>query len=79
MAEVPFPASTEAIVGAVSGSLSGPTTVLLGRFDTAGRLQYGRPQHGAGTEVETGPGRSAQPDCGGAPVDGVVVLGRLAQ
>ncbi|MDJ0347061.1 ATP-dependent DNA ligase [Streptomyces sp. H10-C2] len=33
-------ASTEAIVGAVSGSLSGPMTVLLGRFDTAGRLQY---------------------------------------
>ncbi|MCZ4119868.1 ATP-dependent DNA ligase [Streptomyces sp. H39-S7] len=33
-------ATTEAIVGAVSGSLSAPVTVLLGRLDAAGRLQY---------------------------------------
>ncbi|MFJ2094665.1 ATP-dependent DNA ligase [Streptomyces sp. NPDC087901] len=33
-------ASTEAIVGAISGSLSAPATVLLGRLDTAGALQY---------------------------------------
>ncbi|MFF7098486.1 hypothetical protein ACFY9A_39925 [Streptomyces rubradiris] len=33
-------ATTEAIVGAVTGSLAAPRTVLLGRYDTAGRLQY---------------------------------------
>ncbi|MEU9197736.1 ATP-dependent DNA ligase [Streptomyces hundungensis] len=32
--------TTEAIVGAVSGSLSLPRAVLLGRYDTEGRLQY---------------------------------------
>lgn len=32
--------TTEAIVGAVSGSLALPRTVLLGRYDTEGRLQY---------------------------------------
>jgi hypothetical protein len=33
--------STEAIVGAVTGSLRRPSSVLLGRLDEAGRLQYG--------------------------------------
>lgn len=33
-------ATTEAIIGAVTGSLTAPWTVLLGRYDTAGRLQY---------------------------------------
>ncbi|MEU3465797.1 ATP-dependent DNA ligase [Streptomyces sp. NPDC006733] len=33
-------ATTEAVVGAVSGSLSAPVTVLLGRLDPAGDLQY---------------------------------------
>lgn len=33
-------ASTEALVGAVSGSLAAPTTVLLGRMDAGGALQY---------------------------------------
>ncbi|WP_052868736.1 hypothetical protein [Streptomyces niger] len=32
--------STEAIVGAVTGSLARPGTVLLGRLDAAGRLRY---------------------------------------
>ncbi|MFV8133217.1 ATP-dependent DNA ligase [Streptomyces syringium] len=32
--------TTEAVVGAVSPSLKRPTTVLLGRFDTEGRLRY---------------------------------------
>jgi hypothetical protein len=30
----------EAIVGAVTGSLRSPRTLLLGRYDTEGRLQY---------------------------------------
>ncbi|MCZ0210718.1 ATP-dependent DNA ligase [Streptomyces sp. UMAF16] len=33
-------ATTEAIVGAVTGSLTAPRTVLLGRYDAAGRLQF---------------------------------------
>ncbi|MFG2811527.1 hypothetical protein [Streptomyces massasporeus] len=32
--------TTEAIIGAVTGSLAAPRTVLLGRYDRAGRLQY---------------------------------------
>jgi ATP-dependent DNA ligase len=32
--------TTEAIVGAVTGTLSAPRTLLLGRFDDSGRLQY---------------------------------------
>lgn len=32
--------STEAVVGAVTGALASPTTALLGRFDSAGRLHY---------------------------------------
>lgn len=32
--------TTEAIVGAVTGSLAAPRTVLLGRYDRTGRLQY---------------------------------------
>jgi ATP-dependent DNA ligase len=32
--------STEVIVGAVTGTVSRPSTVLLGRFDAEGRLQY---------------------------------------
>ncbi|MFD8394797.1 ATP-dependent DNA ligase [Streptomyces sp. NPDC059680] len=31
---------TEAVIGAVTGSLASPRTVLLGRYDTAGQLQY---------------------------------------
>jgi hypothetical protein len=30
----------EAIVGAVTGSLTAPRTLLLGRYDTGGRLRY---------------------------------------
>ncbi|MFF4401546.1 ATP-dependent DNA ligase [Streptomyces sp. NPDC001480] len=33
-------ATTEAVIGAVTGSLATPWAVLLGRYDTAGRLQY---------------------------------------
>ncbi|MGJ5763257.1 hypothetical protein [Streptomyces galbus] len=32
--------TTEAIIGAVTGPLEAPRTVLLGRYDAAGRLQY---------------------------------------
>ncbi len=32
--------TTEAIVDAVTGSLAAPRTVLLGRYDAAGRLRY---------------------------------------
>lgn len=32
--------STEAVVGAVTGTLAAPTTALLGRFDSDGQLQY---------------------------------------
>ncbi|MEU7306074.1 hypothetical protein [Streptomyces sp. NPDC007206] len=32
--------TTEAIVGAVTGALAVPGTLLLGRFDDCGRLQY---------------------------------------
>ncbi|MDQ0605258.1 ATP-dependent DNA ligase [Streptomyces canus] len=32
--------TTEAIVGAVTGSLRTPTTALLGRYDDSGRLRY---------------------------------------
>jgi ATP-dependent DNA ligase len=32
--------TTEAIIGAVTGPLQAPRTVLLGRYDTVGRLQY---------------------------------------
>jgi hypothetical protein len=33
-------AATEAIFGAVTGSLAAPRTVLLGRYDAAVRVQY---------------------------------------
>ncbi|WP_437100101.1 hypothetical protein [Streptomyces sp. enrichment culture] len=33
-------AATEAIVGAVTGSLAASRTVLPGRYDAAGRPQY---------------------------------------
>ncbi|MFG3200153.1 hypothetical protein ACGFYT_28975 [Streptomyces sp. NPDC048208] len=32
--------TTEAVIGAVTGSLAAPSMLLLGRYDTAGRLQY---------------------------------------
>ncbi|MFJ5212856.1 ATP dependent DNA ligase [Streptomyces nigra] len=32
--------TSEAIVGAVTGPLTAPRTLLLGRYDTAGQLQY---------------------------------------
>ncbi|WP_225840561.1 ATP-dependent DNA ligase [Streptomyces sp. NK08204] len=32
--------TTEAVIGAVTGSLAAPQTVLLGRYNTAGRLQH---------------------------------------
>ncbi|MFI5688377.1 ATP-dependent DNA ligase [Streptomyces sp. NPDC051636] len=32
--------STEAVIGAVTGTLATPTTALLGRFNAAGQLQY---------------------------------------
>ncbi|MGW1596658.1 ATP-dependent DNA ligase [Streptomyces sp. NPDC002343] len=32
--------TTEAVIGAVTGSLAAPRTVVLGRYDAAGRLQY---------------------------------------
>ncbi|MFD6597665.1 ATP-dependent DNA ligase [Streptomyces coelicoflavus] len=32
--------STEAVIGAVTGTLASPTTALLGRFDADGTLQY---------------------------------------
>ncbi|MFG2638890.1 ATP-dependent DNA ligase [Streptomyces sp. NPDC048362] len=42
--------TTEAIVGAVTGPLTAPRTLLLGRYDTGGHLQYtGRTTTLAGT------------------------------
>jgi hypothetical protein len=35
-----IPAASEVLVGAVTGSLAAPRTVLLGRYDRAGRLKY---------------------------------------
>jgi hypothetical protein len=32
--------TTEAIVAAVTGSLAAPSSLLLGRYDNDGRLQY---------------------------------------
>jgi ATP-dependent DNA ligase len=32
--------TTEAVIGGVSGSLTDPRTILLGRYDSIGRLQY---------------------------------------
>jgi hypothetical protein len=32
--------TTEAVIGAVTGSLTAPRTLLLGRYDPAGRLRY---------------------------------------
>ncbi|MFJ6527290.1 hypothetical protein ACIQMZ_18665 [Streptomyces longwoodensis] len=32
--------ATEALIGAITGTLQAPRMVLLGRYDTAGRLQY---------------------------------------
>jgi hypothetical protein len=32
--------TTEAVIGGVSGSLTDPRTILLGRYDSTGRLQY---------------------------------------
>ncbi|MFJ2263501.1 hypothetical protein ACIOKD_35255 [Streptomyces sp. NPDC087844] len=32
--------TTEAIVGAITGPATAPRSLLLGRYDTAGRLQY---------------------------------------
>ncbi|MFF4559460.1 hypothetical protein [Streptomyces sp. NPDC001435] len=32
--------TTEAVISAVTGSLATPQTVLLGRYDAAGRQQY---------------------------------------
>ncbi|MFD3621682.1 hypothetical protein ACFWWT_42140 [Streptomyces sp. NPDC058676] len=32
--------TSEAIVGAITGSLAAPRTLLLGRYDGQGRLQY---------------------------------------
>ncbi|MDX3314528.1 ATP-dependent DNA ligase [Streptomyces sp. NPDC054884] len=32
--------TTEAVIGAVTGSLAAPRTLLLGRYDRAGRLRY---------------------------------------
>lgn len=33
-------ATTEAIIGGVTGSIRNPDTLLLGRFDRRGRLRY---------------------------------------
>ncbi|MEU8048088.1 ATP-dependent DNA ligase [Micromonospora echinofusca] len=41
--------TTEAIVGGVTGSISNPDTVLLGRFDRRGRLRYTGRTHPLGT------------------------------
>jgi hypothetical protein len=46
--------TTEAIIGAVTGPLQAPRTVLLGRYDTAGRLQYA----GRSTTLSTRFGRA---------------------
>ncbi|MGV9567117.1 hypothetical protein [Streptomyces sp. NPDC003480] len=40
MAEVKVRETTEAIVGAVTGTLASSRPLLLGRFDDCGRLQY---------------------------------------
>ncbi|WP_121401448.1 ATP-dependent DNA ligase [Micromonospora sp. M71_S20] len=41
--------TTEAIVGGVTGGISNPDTVLLGRFDRRGRLRYTGRTHPLGT------------------------------
>ncbi|QKW48271.1 hypothetical protein [Streptomyces buecherae] len=47
--------TTEAVVGAVTGALSAPRTLLLGRYDDQGRLQYvGRTNGGSPCTVPTG-------------------------
>lgn len=43
--------STEGVVGAVTGSLTRPASVLLGRYDSAGRLHYA----GRSTPLRVGP------------------------
>ncbi|MEU9140950.1 hypothetical protein AB0D33_34205 [Streptomyces sp. NPDC048404] len=40
LAEIQGPRNEEAIVSAITGSLAAPRTLLLGRYDTEGRLQY---------------------------------------
>ncbi|GAB2768512.1 hypothetical protein [Streptomyces bullii] len=61
---------TYAIVGAVTGTLAAPTSLLLGRFDDSGRLQYaGRTTTLAQTASSTVAGLLA-PAQGGHPWTG---------
>ncbi|MFF9581287.1 hypothetical protein [Streptomyces achromogenes] len=63
-------ATTEAIVGAVTGSATAPRTVLLGRYDATGRLQY----TGRSTTLSQAVGRALAdvptPPMGGHPWQG---------
>ncbi|WAU82672.1 hypothetical protein O1Q96_24880 [Streptomyces sp. Qhu-G9] len=49
--------TTEAIVGAVTGPPTAPRTLLLGRYDNAGRFQY----TGRTTTLPQAPGRTIAP------------------
>ncbi|MFJ8704303.1 ATP-dependent DNA ligase [Streptomyces ardesiacus] len=71
--------TSEAIVGAVTGSLAAPRTLLLGRYDDQGRLQYiGRTTTLARAAGACGR-RPARSRAARASVDGVVVRCRVGQ
>lgn len=42
MAEVQVRVTTEAVIGAITSSRAAPRTLLLGRYEAAGRLYVGR-------------------------------------
>ncbi|MEV7755643.1 ATP-dependent DNA ligase [Streptomyces griseofuscus] len=69
--------TTEAIIGAITGPTDAPRTVLLGRYDNAGRLQYTGRTTTLSLDRRPGPGRRTVPAEGCASVGGVDVLDRL--
>ncbi|MEU2288556.1 ATP-dependent DNA ligase [Streptomyces sp. NPDC013178] len=71
--------TTEAIVGVVTGSLAAPSSLLLGRYDDDGRLQYtGRTTTLSRATSATVAGLLA-PCPARSSVDGLVVLRRVGQ
>ncbi|MFF9705418.1 ATP-dependent DNA ligase [Streptomyces griseofuscus] len=69
--------TTEAIIGAITGPTDAPRTVLLSRYDNAGRLQYTGRTTTLSLDRRPGPGRRTVPAEGCASVGGVDVLDRL--
>ncbi|MES9520677.1 hypothetical protein [Streptomyces capoamus] len=57
--------TSEEIVGSVTGSLTTPRTLLLGRFDTEGRLQYVGRTTLVEPELMVGVGVDVTPDASG--------------